>query len=424
MVESPLQRCEEAARILEPLDRSLAVDALLRGASIARFFIGARETLEYAERARALSEGLVEATRLQIDAAWGSGSLTLGRIEGFRVLERAVERIDSFGPPADDYVNREWWPLSWTVAAAAFVEDFDLAQHAFDLGFSAAERRGWPAPMGGYLVNEIDMLLRQGRTSESEFYLAKLEALSERAPVLGSAVTLLRARVDLVRGRIAESDIGCREFEQVLESRKVPAPWVRLWTLLMRATLQIAQGLAEDACSTIEKAEKVAEDTGFVEPCAAPWWNVGIICFGATKRFADLARIVEWLDSATADLPCHWPRAGAYSGRAFIAEGAGDTDAARDLHELSVAEMADTRMALAKAELLLRQGTFLRRAGDLRAARGALSNAHQIGEACDSELVTAVAAKELRRAGGRVRRSKRPDNGLTVRQSEIAGARF
>ncbi len=77
-------------------------------------------------------------------------------------------------------------------------------------------------------------------------------------------------------------------------------------------------------------------------------------------------------------------------------------------------------MPLARAELLGRQGTFLRRQGDLRAARAAFSAAHQIGEACGSGLVTQMAATELRRAGGRVRKRKRPENGLTARQSEVA----
>ncbi len=40
LVSSPLERFEDAARIFEPVDKALAVDALLRGASVTRFFVG------------------------------------------------------------------------------------------------------------------------------------------------------------------------------------------------------------------------------------------------------------------------------------------------------------------------------------------------------------------------------------------------
>jgi DNA-binding CsgD family transcriptional regulator len=420
LVSRPLERFEEAAGIFEPIDKALAVDALLRAASVTRFFVGPRETLELAKRAEALSDGLGEVTRLQIDAALGFVSLTLGRIEGFRMLERAVATIESNGRYQDDYGYSEWWPLSWSVAAGNFVEDFDFAKRAFELGFEAAERSGWPAPMGGYLVNLIDMLLRRGMITEAEMQLARLVGLSERAPVLSAAVTLLRVRTDLARGRLGEAEAGCRIFESVLEESDTPAPWVRLWTLLLRATLEVTGRRVAEACRTVRRAEEVVAETGFAEPCAAPWWNAGLISFAAVKGFADIERIVEWLESAVTDLPCHWPRAGAISGRAFLAESSGDADSARELHELAVSEMAQTDLPLARAELLGRQGVFLRRQGDLRAARAALSSAHQIGVTCGSGLVTSMAATELRRAGGRVRRRKRPENGLTQRQSEVA----
>jgi DNA-binding CsgD family transcriptional regulator len=419
-VSSPRERFEEAARIFEPLDKALAVDSLLRGASVTRFFVGPRETLELARRAQSLAEGLGEVTRLQIEAAVGFASLALGKIEGFRILERAVETIEANGPYLEDYGYSEWWPLSWTVAAGAFVEDFELAERSFELGFGAAERGGWPAPMGGYLVNVIDMLLRQGRIAEAEANLGRLIGLSERAPVLGAAVTLLKTRMDITRGRLADAEVGCKEFETILDQRDVPAPWVSLWTILLRSTLQTAAGDSEEACTTILRAEKIVDETGFVEPCAAPWWNAGLLCFSSAKRFADIEKVVERLDSATSDLPCHWPRAAAHSGRAFLAEASLNADSARELHELALSEVAESGMPLAKAELLGRQGAFLRRQGDLRSARAAFTAAHQIGEACGSGLVTSMAATELRRAGGRVRRRKRPDNGLTTRQSEVA----
>ncbi len=264
-----------------------------------------------AKRAQALADGLGEVTRLQIEAALGFVSLTLGRIEGFRMLERAVGTIELNGPYLEDYGYSDWWPLSWSIAAGTFVEDFDFAERAFELGFGAAESGGWPAPMGGYLVNVIDMQLRRGRIAEAEMQLANLVRLSEQAPVLGAAVTLLRVRTDLARGRIAEAEAGCGVFEAILGQRDTPSPWVRLWTLLLKATLQTAGRRAEEACKTVRRAEEIVGETGFVEPCAAPWWNAGLLSFNTAKRFSDIERIVEWLESTVADLPCHWPRAGA-----------------------------------------------------------------------------------------------------------------
>jgi DNA-binding CsgD family transcriptional regulator len=419
-LRSPLECFDQAARIFEPLDPARSVDALLRGAFVARFLVGPRETVSFAERASALSKSVGKSTRLQIDAAWGSGLIMLGLSTGFEILARTAETIEAEPQLLDVFSETGWWPLVWCSAAAIFSEQFDAAQRAFDLGFAAAETRGWPAAMGAHLVNEVDLMFRLGHLDRAESQLERLETLVGLAPIFGPMATLIRAGLDIERGNLAEAESGCVGLDLVFELLETPPPGLVLWGLLIRGRLELALGRMDEACAVFERAESKANSSGTVEPCIVPWWVHAIDCYSQAGRFSDLERVVTWLEDVTGGLPCRWPRAGVVAGQAMLAEEAGDCDSASKNFEDALSEMEGLPMPLERATLLRWQGAFLRRRGDLRSARRSLATAFQLADSRGAYLSANLARSELRRAGGRLRRATRATGGLTPRESQVA----
>ncbi len=417
-VESPLDCFNEAAILLEPLDPSLAVDALLRGAFVARLTLGPRTTMDLAERARALASDVPRATRLQIDAAWGAGAVMLSRPEGFEVLSRTAETMEAEPDLLEEFSDSGWWPILWCMVAATMTERFDDAQRAFDLGFSAAERMGWPAAMGAYLVSEVSLMLRLGQLDKAEADLARLESIAPLVPIVGFYAILVRTGVDLEHGSLPEAEKGCQQMEAILELFEIPG--LALWTLWMRGRLEMSLGRLDQACATFEKAEQIAEDLGITEPCVTPWWVPAIDGYRAAGKFANLKRIVERLDRGTVGLPCRWPRACTLAGRALLDEAIGENDSARNRFAEALAQIDGLPIPLDRAELLTWHGRFLHRQGDLRAARSAFAAAYQLADSRGASLMAAIASSELRRAGGRVRRDTRPHGELTGRQAQVA----
>jgi DNA-binding CsgD family transcriptional regulator len=417
---SPVCYFEEAAGIFERLGHPHAAETYLRAASVARYYEGPQRILELAEHARRLSANVDDTVRLKIDAAWGSGALATGRIEGFEVLERAFETVQSNASEFEEFGKSEWWPLSWCMSGASVTEHFDVARRAFDLGFEAAERRGWPAPMGGYLVNAVDMFVRVGDLDRAEEELRRLSKLAESAPILWPATSLLMSRVDLLRGRYGASEIGCRSFDSIQEDRGPPTPWETLWTLTIKARLEVTAGRITHACEIVDRAARLADRTGFKEPCTAPWFIVGIHAYGEAKQYAALERMIAALSDTTSRLPCHWPAAGVLAGQALLEEAGGDLDGACELFERATQELDTAVMPLAYSDMLVQRGAFLRRSGDMTGARAVLSKAHRIAERCGSGQIEQMARTELRLAGGRLRHKQTAWHGLTPRQTEVA----
>jgi DNA-binding CsgD family transcriptional regulator len=346
--------------------------------------------------------------------------MILGSTKGFEVLARIAETIEAKPELLDAFSETGWWPLVWCSAAAAFSEQFDAAQEAFELGFAAAERRGWPAEMGAHLVNEVDLLFRLGHLQQAELELGRLESIVELAPVLGPVAMMMRTGLDLEGGKLAQAEIGCAGLESLLEVFASPPPGFLLWVLLIRGKLELALGRTGTACAALERAEKTAFSLGVLEPCIVPWWVPAVDCYSQEGRFSDLERIIAWLEDVTGNLPCHWPRAGSMAGRAMLAEQAGDSDSANKCFEDALSEMEGVPMPLERAVLLTWQGAFLRRQGDLRQARQSLSTAFLLADSRGFALAANRARSELRRAGGRLRRATRASGGLTPREWQVA----
>ena len=417
-LEAPLECFDEAATLLEALDPTLAVDALLRGAFVARLTVGPRATMNFAERARALAPEVSSSTRLQIDAAWGAGAVMLSRPEGFEVLSRTVETIQSEPDLLEELSASGWWPILWWMVAATITERFDEAQQAFEVGYSAAERMGWPGAMGAYLLAEVHLMLRLGRLDEAELALRKLESISHLIPAMGSFTMLVGTGLDLAHGRLSEAEKGCAQLETILELIAVPS--LSLWVLWIRGRLEMSFGRVDRACETFAKAEQIAQKLEITEPCVTPWWVPAVDGYRSGGRFQDLERLVGWLELGTAGLPCRWPRACAIAGKALLCEARGDIDSARAHFADALAHIDGMPIPIDRAELLIWQGRFFHRQGDLASARRSFASAHHLAETGGVPLIAETACLELRRAGGRVRREKRPSGELTSRQAQVA----
>lgn len=418
--EDPTATFVEAADILAPHDRALAVDALLRGAFAARFFVGPRLTMALAERAAALATGLGEATHIQIETAWGAGAIMLGRRAGLDILLEALDKIRADPSLLDDFSESGWWPLVWCSTAAASAENFEAARTAYELGFEAAERRGWPAAMSAYVFNRVDVLARLGHFGEALEELNRAEEILTQTPVLAPFVGIVRIALDLELGRVEEADISSRSAQEVLQTLNIMSPNVMLWYRLIRGKIEMAFDRHESACEEFVEAERVCRQFEIGEPCLVPWWVPAIGAYTAGGRTAELERLVNWLEASTKDLPCRWPRVGALAGKALLYEIEGRSDLARSEFQAADAAAEGLPMVLARAQVLVWEGGFLRRSGDLAAARKVLANAFELAESRSAILLARTARAELRSAGGRIRRDKTPADELTPRQLEVA----
>ncbi len=277
---------------------------------------------------------------------------------------------------------------------------------------------GWPIAMAGYLIGKVSLVQRLGHLDLAEAGLGRLENLAPLVPFVGPYAILVRAGLDLEYGSLAEAEKGCQQMESMLELFEVPG--LALWTLWMRARLEVSAGRLDQACAIFEKAEQIAEKLEITEPCVTPWWVPAVDGYRAAGRFADLQRIVEWLDHGTVGLPCRWPRACAMAGRALIDEANGEIDSAGKRFAEAFELIEGLPVPLDRAELLLWQGRFLHRQDDLGAARRSFSSAYELADSRGACFLAGIAHSELRRAGGRIRRDKREVLELTPRQLEVA----
>ena len=406
-----LECFEEAAQLFEPSDPRRSVDALIRCAILARFLVGPRATLKFAERARGLSEGAGTATLLHVEASRGAAYVTLGVKEGFEILSRTAGVIESDPSLLEQFSDSGWWPLVWCSGAAGWREQFDKAQKLFDLGFSIAERKGWPTAMGAHLVNHVDLMTRLGHLEDADRDVDELERLAAQIPVLNMFSISMRTGLQLDMGLWTDAEKGCVVLEAILDMFEEPPPSLFLWVMRIRGELELASGRIENACTAFERAERVAVAAGVMEPNVAFWWVPSIDAYRDSGRFGDLERIVCWLEEMTADSTNRWPTAAAMAGRAMLSEEAGCDATAGALFDEATTCMGAVPMPLERARLLTWQGAFLRRQGDLRSARRTLIKAFQLADSRGAGLVANQArsrARELRvdGSGGRHQRSE------------------
>lgn len=96
------------------------------------------------------------------------------------------------------------------------------------------------------------------------------------------------------------------------------------------------------------------EGWGVADPAHIPWAADGIAAALVCGHDHDAGRIVERRERA-APLPSRWPKAAAATGRAALAERAGDLDAAEASHRQALTILDGSPLGLARAGRTNRQ---------------------------------------------------------------------
>jgi ATP/maltotriose-dependent transcriptional regulator MalT len=234
-------------------------------------------------------------------------------------------------------------------------------------------------------------------------------------PALTLSAGLVHAEALLQLGRPEEADSWLAQAEAAPAFRASWVPALRLRAINGQRALRAGEW--EAASLHFRAAEKLSQQSGIGEPCLSPWARYAVLSHLRAGRAADAQRVLGWLDRCAARLPCRWPRIAALSGRAALAEAAGDEPAAEAAFGQAIKLHEGLELPLERIETLLEYGTFLRRTGSQARARPVLAQAVQAAEAIDAAWLGRHAHRELGASGGRRRRGS--SNRLTPQERRV-----
>jgi DNA-binding CsgD family transcriptional regulator len=258
---------------------------------------------------------------------------------------------------------------------------------------------------------------RTGRLKESLALLKEVEELSEldsgvhRLLALGFAVTLHHL------GQDAESEAWCRQLE--------PAPdgaldWgAEMDLLCIQADSRLRAGDAHGARELIHELRATADRAGVAEPCVVPWQSIAIAAELRCGYVSAADEIVASVESSCQRLLCLWPRIVVATGRALLAERAGNHSVADEQFRHALQFHCETQLRLAEADTLTEYGRFLARRGRDARAREVLGEAVRLAERCSAGALAQTAHAELKLLGGR-RRHRTDPNSLTISEVRVA----
>jgi DNA-binding CsgD family transcriptional regulator len=158
---------------------------------------------------------------------------------------------------------------------------------------------------------------------------------------------------------------------------------------------------------------------GIGEPCVVPWAGRAVIAHARAGRDSDAARVLDWLDSCGARLPCRWPRVAAAFGRAELAVWRGDRQAAESHYLDALALHEDAELPLERVSTLLAYGVMLRNHGQPARARNVLTEALDVADAMGAPALARYARLELAPTGA-TRRRRNANGRLTPQELRIA----
>ncbi len=386
----------ETARVEYP---ETGVAILLDATFSAEITRGPGRALAPASRARELARSLGESAWIRADAGWGEVAIQAGDPAGIAAIEAAAPWL-ALAPEID--------PSAWgTVSSFAFgcciTERLEESDRAFTLVRESAERASAPEPMAILANGHGYALMRMGRLAEALATIEFAFSLVELAPVVESFAAVGRGYISLYMGQFEES---ARWFERVEEVATARGEWNALLFLWDgRGHRLLRDGHAAEASENYARLEATITRMGIGEPCLPAWGRHAIAAYLAADRIEDAERVISWLDQTR--MPCRFPRIAAATGKAQLAEIAGDESAAESHFETALALHGEVDLPLEHAETLLAYGSFLRRSSRATQARPVLAQAADIAAAAGASWLAGFAAAELKVAGGRQRARKR-----------------
>ena len=414
---------DEAARIAEPVDPETAVAVLLDASFSALISAGPGRALLPASRARQLAASLGPQQRARADAAWGEVAIQTGDPAGIAATESAAPWLLSGqgGLPAAAARGVEleaaWGSVNSFAFVAAITERLDESERAFATLRACADVASQPEAVAMLANGHGYVLTRMGRLDQALEAISAALALADLTPVIGPFAGVGRAYIQLYRGQLDDSARWCERVEATATARGEWNALLYLWDALGHRRLR--EGAAAQACGLYARLEAVVHQMGIGEPCLPPWARHAIGAYLAAGRVSDAERVLAWLEEAAEPLPCRFPRIAAATGRAWLAELAGDHAEAQAQYRAALARHGEVDLPVEYAETLLAFGEYLRRSGQPTEARSVLARAANTADASGARWLAGFARQELRVAGGRLRRRAAPGT-LTAQEGRVA----
>lgn len=299
------------------------------------------------------------------------------------------------------------------------IEDFAGATKVFEREFERAVESGAPLLISVLALSYADTMHRLGRPREALELVRHALALSDLPMAPWSDIALAVLLTELGRDEDAELHVeALRAFLDTMPPHYYAPVSLRLDVLDAQRLLGV--GEPERASETMLHAARIAELTGWREPCIVPWAGVGIDAHLAAGRIDRARALIADLDTLTRRLSCRWPRAVVELGRARLAGAEGRTGEADRQFEAALGIFAELPLPVAYAEALIAHGAYLRRSGRPREARPPLGRALELCERAGSERVARLARAELAAVGGRRRRRTTDPSELTAQEQRVA----
>lgn len=406
---------EEALRLAGPDQRDLAAGAVADHTAQVLVSYGWQQAAPLAARARELAAQASAPVRAAADGVWAVGAYFAADPAGLQVAEAAARTAAAW--PAWRLAGAPWWDtIAQYGALALSAERFGDAQRLLDGIIEAAERRSDPLGMALALMFRARLSWRLGRLDEALGLSGRLADYADLAPVMTPFAAADRAVILLDYGRLDEAAGWSARADAALTSDS--PGYTMLPAHLPRGTLALRRGDPETAAHVFSASWQIADALQVRDPGTVPWAGEAIAAYLACGREADAARLIAWLEPATAALPARWPKVIAAAGQAALAERNGRPEQARLLFGQALAVARQMPIPLARARLLTDYGAFLHRQGEARQARGVLTEALRLAEGCGNGWHAERARVEWRRAGGRA--GTTPPDQLTPQEAAVA----
>lgn len=388
-------------------DSGAAVEIMLDHALAGWLLSGPRGSLSVAVQARRHAADVAPAVRRRADAAWGLLSLQSGDASGFEAIASAAEATVDTDAPDLAELTFVWGPLSLYALSAVVVERFDVSLRFGGMAIEAAERVGAVEGLAWHYVTHALTLFRLGRLADALKSILRAQMVSEHlvAPPLAAHIAIAGSSALLQLGRVEESDEWAARAEQLAGPRG-NLSLVVVWDVRGQRLLHLGRG--SESADIYAHIMETVDRAGLRDPSYCFWARHAIFAHLSRDGVPDARRVVGWLEECASGLPSRWPMIAAATGRAWLAERAGDERTAEGEFEAALALHQEVDLPLEKVETLLAWGGYLRRAGRTASARSVLLEAWRLAESLGTRWLAEQAAEELGVAGGRRRRGHDP----------------
>ena len=311
-------------------------------------------------------------------------------------------------------LHAPWWNIGPGLSLATrlmWAGLLDDARRAAVATHAHLAARGREARAGFLLITRAEIDLRAGRWDDADAAAAEAtDILGDLIPTAVPRLMLLAARGEEARARNLGSDI--LEWAAPLADRYSP---LRVWWSV--GQLELARGDVPAAGALFEQALAALEEGGFRNPGFVPIVPDAIECRAAGGRADAAAALATRLEEDARALGTPWARASALRGRAIVQLADGNAEEAVETAAAAGAAFSSIGAPFEEARALLLRGDAHRRAGERRAAAGAIEGALELFERLGAALWQERAERELRRASPRPTKDRRA---LTAAEQRVA----